>query len=361
MKQLSFITVLIVFMLFGNYVTAQTVTELENKTTSEIIWGIYEPNIMKLTTNGWQRFNTSTNIFEWSTDGVTWKPLSLINYDKIAYTHITNTFALSQNFSAQCNVTQAVNIGSSTYDGSLRVYSDDTDAFELYNKAGSNVFELGINYTNRLYFNLPSTLTYFHFDDRVVYDNDIYYDGSTDIYFYDDCSTSFGTAVFDIGLGSDGTNDRLGFDSNVSGAYFYFDGDGKYTGSWTQFSSKTLKKNVQPMNNILDKVNLISPVFFNWKTEEYKDMNFSTDRQIGVIAEEIENIFPELVINGGDYKSVDYIKLSVIAIQATKELNDKYIIMEKENEELKNNYKNLEEKYNSLSKEIELIKEQLKN
>ncbi|PIV31845.1 hypothetical protein COS33_00980 [Candidatus Wolfebacteria bacterium CG02_land_8_20_14_3_00_37_12] len=61
-------------------------------------------------------------------------------------------------------------------------------------------------------------------------------------------------------------------------------------------------------------------------------------KHIGVIAQEIEEQFPELVVTGSDgFKSVAYDELSAIAIQAIKELKA-------ENETLKKRIEALETK-----------------
>ena len=48
-----------------------------------------------------------------------------------------------------------------------------------------------------------------------------------------------------------------------------------------------------------------------------------SERNIGVIAQEVEAVFPELVSTTGDdgYKGVEYDKLTAILVEAVKELN----------------------------------------
>ena len=49
-------------------------------------------------------------------------------------------------------------------------------------------------------------------------------------------------------------------------------------------------------------------------------MKFSDQRQIGVIAQEVELVFPEVVDTNEDgYKSVDYSRLTPILLEAIKE------------------------------------------
>jgi uncharacterized small protein (DUF1192 family) len=61
-------------------------------------------------------------------------------------------------------------------------------------------------------------------------------------------------------------------------------------------------------------------VHFEWNTAEFPELNFSRGQQIGVIAQEVEKIFPELVKTDAEgYKSVAYDRLGVIAISAIKQ------------------------------------------
>ena len=91
-------------------------------------------------------------------------------------------------------------------------------------------------------------------------------------------------------------------------------------------SDKELKNNIQPIQNSLEKINKISGNSFDWN-EDKQDIYKGKD--YGVIAQEIEEVLPELVItreNG--YKAVKYDKLVSLLIEGIKDLS-------KEVEELK--------------------------
>jgi len=91
-------------------------------------------------------------------------------------------------------------------------------------------------------------------------------------------------------------------------------------------SDKRLKDNIKPIPWALDKINKIGGYSFDWN-EDKQDIYKGTD--IGVIAQEIEEVLPELVItreNG--YKAVKYDKLVSLLIEGIKDLS-------KEVEELK--------------------------
>ncbi|MCI0405616.1 MAG: tail fiber domain-containing protein, partial [candidate division Zixibacteria bacterium] len=79
-------------------------------------------------------------------------------------------------------------------------------------------------------------------------------------------------------------------------------------------------------------------VSFDWN-ETYEKLGRSTGhREIGVIAQEVEKVFPELVTKWGekDYRAVDYSRLSAVLIEAVKEQQKQIEKLAKEIEKLKN-------------------------
>lgn len=115
-------------------------------------------------------------------------------------------------------------------------------------------------------------------------------------------------------------------------------------------SDERYKKNIVPLKNVLPDIMKLQGVKYNWRAAEFPDMHFDEGREIGIIAQELEKIFPEIVnTNKEGYKSVDYGKLSPILIEAVKELNAKNEIQKKINEEQQ---KMIEE----MKKEIDILK-----
>jgi RecJ-like exonuclease len=123
---------------------------------------------------------------------------------------------------------------------------------------------------------------------------------------------------------------------------FWVSGNAHITGLWSS-SDLRWKKNIIPVENSLDKVMQLNPVQFDWRTTEFPDLNFSKDHQIGVIAQEVEKVFPELVKTDADgFKAVAYDKLAVISISAIKQqqleiekLQNTVEALQKENSQLK--------------------------
>jgi DNA repair exonuclease SbcCD ATPase subunit len=86
-------------------------------------------------------------------------------------------------------------------------------------------------------------------------------------------------------------------------------------------SDMRLKKNIQPFPAALDKVAQLQPVTYDWRTEEYPQFRFSSGREIGLIAQEVEKEFPEMVsTDKAGYKRVNYGELPYLMLQAIREL-----------------------------------------
>ena len=63
-------------------------------------------------------------------------------------------------------------------------------------------------------------------------------------------------------------------------------------------SDKRLKENIKPIENALDKVSKINGCEFDWKPlteEEKKTIHCNEGHDVGVIAQEIEEVLPEVV------------------------------------------------------------------
>jgi hypothetical protein len=87
-------------------------------------------------------------------------------------------------------------------------------------------------------------------------------------------------------------------------------------------SDARLKTNITPLTNTLEKLTKVRGVLYDWN-DEAKTLGRSTGRrEIGVLAQDVEAVFPELVVNWGkdNYKAVDYGKLTGVLIEAVKEL-----------------------------------------
>ena len=88
---------------------------------------------------------------------------------------------------------------------------------------------------------------------------------------------------------------------------------------------KWLKDNVQTISSGLSKVNQLRGVSFTRNDHEDTEVV-----QLGVIAQEVESVLPELVTEDKDsgLKGVAYTKMVAVLIEAVKELSDKVEALE---------------------------------
>lgn len=100
-----------------------------------------------------------------------------------------------------------------------------------------------------------------------------------------------------------------------------------------QSSDKRLKENINSLDNVLNKVSQLRGVSFNYINLD----NNETNKEIGFIAQEIEPIFPELVLaNNSEFKSVKYQNITAILVEAVKELNEISIQIEERKKNILN-------------------------
>ncbi|MDI1354624.1 MAG: tail fiber domain-containing protein, partial [bacterium] len=116
----------------------------------------------------------------------------------------------------------------------------------------------------------------------------------------------------------------------------YASGNLAYTGALQSISDQRFKDDIQPLTGALDKLMKLQPKTYNMKVAEYDYMNFSKTRQFGLIAQEVEEVLPELVekgVNPGPvdaktreplgeeitFKTMNYLGLTPVIIQAIKE------------------------------------------
>ncbi|MEP4532696.1 MAG: tail fiber domain-containing protein [Cyclobacteriaceae bacterium] len=104
-----------------------------------------------------------------------------------------------------------------------------------------------------------------------------------------------------------------------------------YSGGVALTSDARFKTNIETLEGTLDHVMKMRGVSYNWKDENKDQRN-----QIGVIAQEVEEIYPEFVHTRNDgYKAVNYSQMTAVLIEAVKELNAKIADLESENSDLK--------------------------
>lgn len=95
-------------------------------------------------------------------------------------------------------------------------------------------------------------------------------------------------------------------------------------------SDLRLKENIKPLENSLDKILAMQGVSYNLIDDENKVT------QVGVVAQEIEKVLPEVVVtDADDMKSVAYGNITAVLIEAVKELQQQVNDLKATVEELK--------------------------
>jgi Chaperone of endosialidase len=100
-------------------------------------------------------------------------------------------------------------------------------------------------------------------------------------------------------------------------------------------SDRRLKKDITPFDPVLDRLTALQPVRYFWRASEFPDRQFGDARAYGLIAQDVEQALPELVVTNDDgFKAVDYSKLPLLTIQAVKDLKSRVQELKTENDTL---------------------------
>jgi hypothetical protein len=84
-------------------------------------------------------------------------------------------------------------------------------------------------------------------------------------------------------------------------------------------SDRRWKRNITPLKNVVEKLKQIVGVSYDWAFNEFPEKHFSEKKQIGVIAQDVQKVFPELVLKDSHgYLSVNYSGLIGPLVEAFK-------------------------------------------
>ncbi len=195
--------------------------------------------------------------------------------------------------------------GETYITGSNNVYLGE-NAGNQSGAATGNVFigyNAGLNETNsnRLYIDNSSTTTPLVFGDFST--NLLTFNGGVGI--NDAPSSSYAL--------------EINMDGNDTYALVAYGPTWCSSGAWAA-SDVRFKKNIETLNNSLEKVIKLRGVSFEYKTDENGSNGFTKGKTVGLIAQETEKIIPEVVAVGPDgYKAIAYDKLAAVLIEAVKE------------------------------------------
>lgn len=89
----------------------------------------------------------------------------------------------------------------------------------------------------------------------------------------------------------------------------------------TCVSDARFKKEIRGLEPVLDRLAALTPSRYFWRHDEFPEQAFGAGETLGLIAQEVEAVLPELVATTDDgYKAVRYGELPMLALQAIKEL-----------------------------------------
>ncbi len=146
------------------------------------------------------------------------------------------------------------------------------------------------------------------------------------------------------------------------------------TSAFVNTSDERYKKDIKKIKSASDKLRKLNGVEFIWRNDEFPDKEFKQGQDIGVIAQNVLDVFPEAVeIDQDGYYSVAYSKLVAPLIEAFKEMDDnqkkldlmmngslqKIETNSREITSLKNEVSKQNEKIDLLTKENQMLKEAL--
>ena len=117
----------------------------------------------------------------------------------------------------------------------------------------------------------------------------------------------------------DSINNRFGVNQAIPTVALEVTGAILASGEISAFSDERLKTNIKTIDDALNKVLALRGVYFD------KD----NKKNIGVIAQEVEKIIPEVVSNTGEYKAVAYANIVGLLIESIKELTAKVETLER--------------------------------
>lgn len=152
--------------------------------------------------------------------------------------------------------------------------------------------------------------------------------------------SSPGIKVFSLGVGTNatGTTGEIRATNNITAFY----------------SDERLKENIKTIPSALSKLLSLRGVTYNTNKLAEQYGYFDKKEQVGVIAQEVEKVLPQIVVpapfdieqdedgneyskSGENYKTVQYDKLIPLLIEAIKEQQETIISLQKRIEDLENN------------------------
>ncbi len=86
------------------------------------------------------------------------------------------------------------------------------------------------------------------------------------------------------------------------------------------FSDKRFKEDIRLIPDAMNRLNQLKGVTYKYQTAKFENRDFPQGQSLGLIAQEVEKVFPELVVEDSEgYKAINYDGLIPVLIEALKE------------------------------------------
>jgi hypothetical protein len=176
------------------------------------------------------------------------------------------------------------------------------------------------------------------------------FNNSTSALIYGDFDANLLRFNANVGIN---TAPDVSYGLHVSGGLefaLYVSGMAFATGGFIDGSDERWKSEITGIDNALERVMKLRGVNFKWNTHDYPEHNFNDDPQVGFLAQEVEDVLPEIVQEDGTgHKGIDYSKLTPVLVEAIKEQQKQ---MEAMNVQYQKQIEELQKTIEELKKEI---------
>ena len=190
-----------------------------------------------------------------------------------------------------------------------KIRLNDMDGLRLINYSGYTMFQARDGDLRLNDYSGDAILNVNEYDGFEVHDASGYSWNSTPIFKVDISNSN-------VGIGTDNPNSSYTLDV-VGDAQF---SGNIHPGSVILSSDRRFKREIKTVDNALNKVLQLRGVNYYWKKKDFPNKNFDDKLELGLIAQEVEKIIPEIVEQTEDgYKAVEYQKLVALLVEAIKE------------------------------------------
>ena len=123
-----------------------------------------------------------------------------------------------------------------------------------------------------------------------------------------------------MGIGILPSDPAVGISPGGSPAMLAVNGDIWAASGYWYASDKRFKDNINQLTSATEKIQLLNGYNYTYRQNEFPEINFQSGHSMGFIAQEVEEVFPELVRKGKDgYYSVNYMGVIPVLTEAIKE------------------------------------------